>query len=67
MHEFISKNKWGVLVVGLLLLIVGISQTAGQAANGTGKQMLFDTLAIIGTILTLSGIVLVSRNRKPKA
>src|SRR5665213_400815 len=64
MHKFIDENTWAVLVLGIIQFIIGESQTYGQAANGTNKQLIFDIITLIGVILTISGIVLLVRKRK---
>jgi len=64
MHKFIQKNTWVIVVLGVLLFIVGESQTAGKSANGTNKQMLFDLITLVGFILFLGGVVVLFRKRK---
>lgn len=66
MHKFINENTWAVLVLGIVLFIIGETQTYNQAANGTNKQLIFDIITIIGVILTISGVVLLVRKRKSK-
>lgn len=66
MHKFINENTWAVLILGIILFIIGESQTYGQATNGTNKQLIFDIITIIGVILTISGVVLLVRKHKLK-
>lgn len=63
-HTFINKYPEAVLVIGIILLVLGVSMTHGQATNGTNKQLFFDILTIVGLVLTLGGGIVTLKKEK---
>jgi LPXTG-motif cell wall-anchored protein len=64
MHKMIQTYPWAIALVGVVMVVIGQSQTYGQEADGTGKQMFFDLVAIVGFVLVLGSAVVWFRSRK---